>query len=271
MLYAFEIIMAFEFHNREFPCATKSVIPAGSSYGNIEYQSCAYQSMGQGQLSLQGDDYLAQQFGFSYDNIGRDFGILILFIVGLLAINMWLVENVDWAENSGGGYEYAKKKGEATKQSKSKHDEENASSGETAVSNRSATNSHSSNEKTSSLPKSSAVFTWRDLDYTIQHEGGDKQLLNGVSGYCEPGKLTALVGASGAGKSTCKLSVELDVVFLPNSKCYSDDGSYTASGREAQWANDGEQPASRCFVRAVYWLLPTDGHPRRNQYSTRGI
>jgi ABC-type multidrug transport system fused ATPase/permease subunit len=204
VLYAFEIIMAFEFHNREFPCAAKSVIPAGSSYDNIDFQSCAYQSMGQGQLSLQGDEYLAQQFGFSYNNIGRNFGILILFIVGLLAINMWLVENVDWAESSGGGYEYAEKKGKAIKASNLKHDEETASCGETAVSNRSAANSHSFNEKSSSLPKSRAVFTWRDLDYTIQHEGGDKRLLNGVSGYCEPGKLTALVGASGAGKSTRK-------------------------------------------------------------------
>jgi ATP-binding cassette, subfamily G (WHITE), member 2, SNQ2 len=196
--------MAFEFHNREFPCAAKSVVPTGSSYDNADYQSCAYQSMGQGQLSLQGDEYLAQQFGFSYDNIGRNFGIMILFTVGLLAINMWLVENVDWAENSGGGYEYAQKKGEVIKSAKHKDDEEHADSGETVVSNRSIANSHFPNEKASSLPKSSAVFTWRDLNYTIEHEGGDKQLLNGVSGYCEPGKLTALVGASGAGKSTCK-------------------------------------------------------------------
>ena len=44
-----------------------------------------------------------------------------------------------------------------------------------------------------------SVFTWIDLDYTV---GGNKQLLNKVSGYCKAGTLTALMGSSGAGKTT---------------------------------------------------------------------
>ncbi|KAF4459467.1 ABC multidrug transporter [Fusarium albosuccineum] len=135
VLYSFEIIMAVEFHNRDFPCSSSSMIPSGESYNNSEFQSCAYKGMSSGQMSLQGDDYLASQFGFSFDNIGRDFGILILFTVGLLLINMWLVEAIDWADGVGGAVD-------------------------------------------------------------------EKPLLKDVSGFCEPGKLTALVGASGAGKST---------------------------------------------------------------------
>lgn len=38
-----------------------------------------------------------------------------------------------------------------------------------------------------------STFTWKDLDYTVQYEGKDKQLLNKVSGYCKAGTLTALV------------------------------------------------------------------------------
>lgn len=46
---------------------------------------------------------------------------------------------------------------------------------------------------------SNSVFTWKDLTYTV---AGDLQLLNKVSGYCKAGTLTALMGSSGAGKTT---------------------------------------------------------------------
>ena len=32
--------------------------------------------------------------------------------------------------------------------------------------------------------------------------GGERLILNGVSGYCEPGSVTALMGATGSGKTT---------------------------------------------------------------------
>ena len=51
----------------------------------------------------------------------------------------------------------------------------------------------------------SLVFT--DLHYTVKVKNAEKQtvdrkLLNGISGYVKPGQLTALMGASGAGKTT---------------------------------------------------------------------
>jgi ATP-binding cassette subfamily G (WHITE) protein 2 (SNQ2) len=54
------------------------------------------------------------------------------------------------------------------------------------------------------LAQSGSTFTWRNIHYTVPHQNGEKQLLRNVSGYCAPGTLTALVGASGAGKSTRK-------------------------------------------------------------------
>ena len=47
-----------------------------------------------------------------------------------------------------------------------------------------------------------STFTWKDLTYTVKAEGGDKNLLNNVYGYCKAGTLTALMGSSGAGKTT---------------------------------------------------------------------
>lgn len=47
----------------------------------------------------------------------------------------------------------------------------------------------------------SSVFSWHDLRYSIPIDRGQQRLLlEDVSGYVEPGKLTALMGESGAGK-----------------------------------------------------------------------
>lgn len=47
-----------------------------------------------------------------------------------------------------------------------------------------------------------STFTWKDLDYTVKADGGEKPLLRKVSGYCKAGTITALMGSSGAGKTT---------------------------------------------------------------------
>ena len=51
------------------------------------------------------------------------------------------------------------------------------------------------------VPAMSDVFTWRHLKYDVRvGKGETRRLLEDVSGYVAPGKLTALMGESGAGK-----------------------------------------------------------------------
>lgn len=45
-------------------------------------------------------------------------------------------------------------------------------------------------------PKMRNTFTWQHINYEV----AGRRLLNDVSGYVAPGKLTALMGESGAGK-----------------------------------------------------------------------
>lgn len=49
-------------------------------------------------------------------------------------------------------------------------------------------------------PKMTNTFSWRHIDYFVSVSGEKRKLLDDVSGYVAPGKLTALVGESGAGK-----------------------------------------------------------------------
>ena len=48
-----------------------------------------------------------------------------------------------------------------------------------------------------------SVFTWEGVSYHVPVSHGTQQLLSDVYGYVKPGTLTALMGASGAGKTTC--------------------------------------------------------------------
>lgn len=47
------------------------------------------------------------------------------------------------------------------------------------------------------------VFTWENVNYVVPVPGGHLRLLHDVMGYVKPGTVTALMGASGAGKTTC--------------------------------------------------------------------
>lgn len=57
----------------------------------------------------------------------------------------------------------------------------------------------------SGAPSMTDIFSWQHIEYTISLSGGrHKRLLDDVSGYVAPGKLTALMGATGAGKVRCE-------------------------------------------------------------------
>lgn len=44
------------------------------------------------------------------------------------------------------------------------------------------------------------TFTWESINYHVPVPGGTRRLLHDVFGYVKPGTVTALMGASGAGK-----------------------------------------------------------------------
>ncbi|PGH26822.1 hypothetical protein AJ80_01401 [Polytolypa hystricis UAMH7299] len=200
VLYAYEACMAVEFHGLELVCNKESIIPSGPGYTDISYQSCASSGSVPGQLTISGDAYLASKYDFHYHNMWRNFGILILFTVGFLAINALISETIEWGDSSAGAVLFSKKKG--IKRAKAKRDEETKPDDIDYKAPPRSTNAKSDDTEVGEISKTQSAFAWRKLNYVIRQGNSDKVLLNDVSGYCRPGQLTALVGSSGAGKST---------------------------------------------------------------------
>jgi energy-coupling factor transporter ATP-binding protein EcfA2 len=81
-------------------------------------------------------------------------------------------------------------------------------------------------QSTKSFQLSSFDFTpvtiaWQNVEYTVQDQKKERKLLNSVSGFARPGEMTALMGSSGAGKTTLMDGQCLDCSICSLSRCAS--------------------------------------------------
>lgn len=201
-LFTYEAVMIAEFHNSDFTCAPGSVVPSGPGYTDVAYQTCGYTANRVGTTLINGDDYLGAKYGFHSSHLWRNFGILCLFLIGYTLINCWLSEAMEWEPESAGPIQYAKSKTLQQQKDSNTSDEESAPV--EVDTNPPAYPGGADDRRIQSLSGTNSSFTWDSLELDVQTGKNPKRLLNGVSGYCKPGTMTALVGASGAGKSTCK-------------------------------------------------------------------
>lgn len=63
----------------------------------------------------------------------------------------------------------------------------------------SETRDDNANKEVQDIAKNTSILTWQNVSYTIPYKGGQRRLLQDVHGYVKPGRLIALMGASGAG------------------------------------------------------------------------
>ncbi|CAN9353854.1 unnamed protein product [Alternaria alternata] len=195
IFYAFEILIANEFHGREFTCS--EIIP---SYTPLVGDSWICSAVGSiaGRRTVSGDDYIAKSYQYYYSHVWRNFGILLAFLFGLMGIYFWATEcnssTTSTAEvlvfQRGHVPEYLQENDSQT----ATDEEKGAEHSQTKPSEPSSS--------VQAMEPQKDIFTWRDVVYDIEIKGEPRRLLDHVSGWVQPGTLTALMGVSGAGKTT---------------------------------------------------------------------
>lgn len=200
--YSFESMLNAEFHAREMDCKG-NVIPYGPSYANVstENQVCAFVGSRPGQPFVTGDDYINTNYGYKYSHTWRNLGFMFAFFLFYLSLKCIITEFKHSSVGTGDTLVFKK----GAKRVVSPSDEESRDKSITmseAKRNADSSASCSSNSDALQAMKSTGVFVWKEVNFTIPYKGSTRKLLDNVSGYCAPGSLTALMGESGAGKTT---------------------------------------------------------------------
>lgn len=197
--YAFEALMANEFSHLGIKCEPPYVVPDGPNL-SPSHQSCAIQGSVPGSLIVNGSDYIRAAYTYSRSHLWRNFGIItawFLFFVFLTMLGMEIQK-----PNKGGSSVTVFKRGEVPKTVEEAIQHKRPPMDEESVEKdplSSGLQTDEGEQKVRDIAKNTSIFTWQDVNYTIPYKGGQRKLLQGVDGYVKPGRLTAMVGASGAG------------------------------------------------------------------------
>jgi ABC-type multidrug transport system ATPase subunit/ABC-type multidrug transport system permease subunit len=200
--YGFEAVVSNEFSDRTMECAPSQLVPQGPGI-DPAYQGCSLSGATPDSSNVSGAAYLQTTFSYSRSNLWRNFGVIIAFSVLYILVTVIATETISFASAGGGALIFKKSKRAQKAVQKVPVDEENIATSEPPR------GSHSSDlavakdqESLGKISSSESIFTWKNVEYSVPYQGGEKKLLNGVNGYAKPGVMVALVGASGAGKTT---------------------------------------------------------------------
>lgn len=203
--YGFESLMLNEFHDRKFPC--DQYVPSRDlpQYANVggESQVCRAVGSRAGQDYILGDDFVLSNYGYSWDHRWRNYGIMIAFTAALMGCYLISAEFISEKKSRGEVLLFRRGQKPATARlvEKSYKDPEVASSHVNPIV---APKWERGNSKEGSgmLQQQTSVYQWRDVCYDIKIKKNTRRILDHVDGWVRPGTLTALMGVSGAGKTS---------------------------------------------------------------------
>ena len=213
--------MINEFRTLNLECS--NLVPQGPDYENItlEHQVCAVVGAIPGQTTVNGLRYLKLSFNYEQTHMWRvskhhfrytpmfsfshprnqNFGIIVAFGISFLAAYLIITE---FRSNLAETRSVVKFKRGTTGIYTSVHKAEDVETAAVAAINsvNGLRGDDAKAEKAlATAEKMTNAFSWEGLNYTVSiSDGGERKLLNDISGYVVPGKLTALMGESGAGK-----------------------------------------------------------------------
>jgi len=250
LAYGFEALLSNEFHGKIIPCIGNNLIPQGPGYNDSAHQSCA--GVGgaiQGNTYVTGEQYLGS-LSYSHSHLWRNFGInwawwVLFVVVTIVATSRWKSPSESGSclviprERLEQHNQHAPVDEESQVQEKSKKPSEGDARDE--------------NNIDSQLVRNTSVFTWKNLSYTVKTPTGDRLLLDNVYGWVKPGMLGALMGSSGAGKTT--LVYSKPSILLVNPLLTACSSMFWPRERQRVPSRD------RSWLTAVLCLFPSSAPP----------
>lgn len=191
--YAFEILVANEFHNRQFTCS--AIIPPYTPLIGDSW-ICAISGAVAGQRTVSGDAFIATNYDYYYSHVWRNFGILLGFLFAFMLIYFITIELNSSTSSTAEALVF--QRGHVPSHML---DNKGASSDEEGM-KKGVVKEDSPSGDLKAMEPQKDIFTWRDVVYDIEIKGEPRRLLDNVTGWVKPGTLTALMGVSGAGKTT---------------------------------------------------------------------
>ncbi|KAF9270866.1 hypothetical protein L218DRAFT_889741 [Marasmius fiardii PR-910] len=204
--YAWQGAMENEFMRINLTCDGSYVVPRNggpvTKYPDVlgPNQACTFFGAKDGSNIIQGRDYIDVGYGIHVSDIWRRcFLVLVGFFFAFQFTQFIALEYFPQYNRIFGGGIFAKEDEETKKLNQIQQEKRDA--------RRLKGNTNKEIEERKVKDEAnrpySKTFTWERLNYTVPVPGGTRRLLHDVYGYVKPGTLTALMGASGAGKTTC--------------------------------------------------------------------
>jgi ATP-binding cassette subfamily G (WHITE) protein 2 (SNQ2) len=157
--------MMNEFGRIDLTCEGTSLIPYGEGYGDIKYQVCTLPGSVAGNPQVSGNAYIEQGFSYTGSDLWRNWGIIIVLIVGFLFLNTTLGEYIKWGA------------GGKTITFFAKEDKERKELNEALHAKKERRGNKEADEGSSLSIDSKAVLTWEELCYDVPVPSGELQEL----------------------------------------------------------------------------------------------
>ncbi|KAI9645138.1 Multidrug resistance protein [Ciborinia camelliae] len=190
--YAYESLIINEFYGRIFACA--NLVPTGPSYiGTSPHNRvCSVVGSVAGFEEVLGTIYLELRFGFQPNHLWRNMSILFAFMAFFMAA--YVLATIHISTEKINGEILLFQKGHKPQPKRQRHLE---------IYSGAETNRYGGNgDPLSRIHKQTSTFQWKDICLDIKTEDGTRRILDHIDGWVKPGTLTALMGPSGAGKTS---------------------------------------------------------------------
>ncbi|KAK0208987.1 ABC-2 type transporter-domain-containing protein [Desarmillaria ectypa] len=208
--YAWQGCIENEFMRINLLCNGNYVVPRNAP-GMTKYptelgpnQACTIFGAVSGNDIVRGEDYISVGYGLDSNDIWRRcllvlIGFMIAFqITQVIALEYFPQYNVSLSVNI-----FAKGDEETKKLNAALHEKKIAQAKAKEIDSKEHDVQQTNQKPETGTMRHKKTFTWEKLNYVVPVSGGTRRLLHDVYGYVKPGTLTALMGASGAGKTTC--------------------------------------------------------------------